>query len=148
MPCPAWNPSLIHCIVPRERRAPLSLEKRGARLALSVESVSTLLLMEPPVSHGHSPLALHLKVISKADLFSASWISGEERCFRWERWGCGYRKLGGAGQSFGGRAGGVWEGSRADLGNALTGFGGSAADLPLEKSFLILPNASCMPNAQ
>ena len=108
--------------------------KEGARLALSVESVSTLWFLGPPLSHGNSPHplcfglilpALNPKVISKGHRVWASWLSGKERCVSREAtasW------VGEAGLGFGGRGLGVAR--AAGLRGALMGLWLDAAHLP------------------
>lgn len=90
---PAWNPSLEsgpysqHCTWIKKGTFTYG-EKRGAGLALSTSTedsvhpaarrASTLPGLLPLASASSYLLALNLEVISKVDLFSASWISAKE----------------------------------------------------------------------
>ena len=108
--------------------------KEGARLALSMESASTLWFVGPPLSHGNSPRppcfglilpALNLKVISKGHRVRVSWLSGKERCFFREATAPWVEE---AGLGFGGR--GLGAARAAGLGGALMGLRLDAARLP------------------
>ena len=134
--CAAWPgiPASFTALYPEKEGCLEVCRKEGARLALSMESVSTLWFVGPPLSHGNSPhppcLGLILpplnpKVISKGHRVRASWLSGKERCYFREATAPWVEE---AGLGFGGRGLGVAQ--AAGLGGALMGLWLDAAHLP------------------